>query len=115
VLRVRVDNAHPLAFGMPELLDVFFDNNPVFDLTPEAGLKGIQAVAWFENANPLRSGWVWGDQYLRRGVEVIAAPVGQGKLFLFAPEIAFRGQPHGTFKFLFNGIFYGAAESVNLN
>ena len=115
VLRVRVDNAHPLAFGMPELLDVFFDNNPVFDLTPEAGLIGIQAVAWFENANPLRSGWVWGDQYLRRGVEVIAAPVGQGKLFLFAPEIAFRGQPHGTFKFLFNGIFYGAAESVNLN
>lgn len=115
VLQVRVDNSQPLAFGMPELLDVFFDNNPVFDLTPDAGLKGAQAVAWFDNANPLRSGWVWGDQYLRRGVEVIAAPVGQGKLFLFCPEITFRGQPHGTFKFLFNGIFYGSAEPVNLN
>ena len=71
---------------------------------PTPALKGVQAVAWFENTNPLRSGWVWGDQYLRRGVEVIAAPVGKGKLFLFGPEITFRGQPHGTFKFLFNGI-----------
>ena len=115
VLQVRVDNTNPLAYGMPELLDVFFDNSPVFDLTPEAGIKGAQAVAWFENTNPLRSGWVWGDLYLRRGVEVISASVGKGKLFLFGPEITFRGQPHGTFKFLFNGIYYGGAEAVNLN
>jgi len=115
VLQVRVDNSHPLAYGMPELLDIFFDNSPVLDLMPEAALKGVQAVAWFENTNPLRSGWVWGDQYLRRGVEVVSAPVGKGKLFIFCPEITFRGQPHGTFKFLFNGIYYGGAELVNLN
>jgi len=115
VLQVRVDNANPLAYGMPELLDIFFDNSPVLDLTPDAAMKGAQAVAWFENANPLRSGWVWGDQYLRRGVEVVSAPVGKGKLFMFCPEITFRGQPHGTFKFLFNGIYYGGAELVNLN
>ena len=114
VLQVRVDNTQPLAFGLPEFPDVFFDNNPVFDLLPEAGLKGVQPVAWFENKNPLRSGWVWGDQYLRRGVEVIAAPIGKGKLFLFAPEITFRGQPHGTFKFLFNGISLSGAEEVTL-
>jgi hypothetical protein len=115
VLQVRVDNSNPLAYGMPELLDIFFDNSPVLDLTPDAALKDAQAVAWFENTNPLRSGWVWGDQYLRRGVEVVSAPVGKGKLFMFCPEITFRGQPHGTFKFLFNGIYYGGAELVNLN
>ena len=115
VLQVRVDNTHPLAYGTPELMDIFFDNSPVLDLMPDAALKGLQAVAWFENANPLRSGWVWGDQYLRRGVEVVSAPVGKGKLFMFCPEITFRGQPHGTFKLLFNGIYYGGAELVNLN
>jgi hypothetical protein len=26
-----------------------------------------------------------------------------------------RAQTHGTFKFLFNGIFYGAAEEVTIN
>jgi hypothetical protein len=31
--------------------------------------------------------------------------MGKGHLFLFGPEITFRGQPHGTFKFLFNGIY----------
>ena len=110
-----MDIANPLAYGMSEQTDVFFNNSPVFDLSPEATLKGLSPVAWFENKNPLRSGWLWGDQYLRRGIEVIEAPVGKGKVFLCGPEIVFRGQPHGTFKLLFNGIFYGPAQSVILN
>jgi hypothetical protein len=114
ILRVTVDNTHPLSYGMGETADVFFDNSPVFDLLPEAPLKGLRSVAWFEAKNPLRSGWVWGDIYLWRGVQVIEAPVAKGKLFLFGPEIAFRGQPHGTFKWLFNGIHYGPAQEVTL-
>jgi hypothetical protein len=30
---------------------------------------------------------------------------------MFGPEITFRAQPHGTFKFLFNSIYYGPAKS----
>jgi hypothetical protein len=114
ILEVRVDETNPLAYGMDKSTDVFFNNSPVFELLPEAGLKGLKPVAWFEDKNPLRSGWVWGDQYLRRGVEVIEAPLGKGKVFLCAPEILFRGQPHGTFKLLFNGIYYGSAEPIAL-
>jgi hypothetical protein len=33
---------------------------------------------------------------------------------MFGPEIAFRAQPHGTFKFLFNGIYYGSATETRL-
>jgi len=29
---------------------------------------------------------------------------------LFGPEIMFRAQPHGTFKFFFNAIYYGTAQ-----
>ncbi|MBM3293322.1 MAG: peptidase [Candidatus Aminicenantes bacterium] len=114
VLRVRVDNAHPLAYGMEERTDIFYNNSPVFSLRPEAPLKDVRPVAWFEDENPLRSGWVWGDVYLRRGTEVVEAQVGMGKVFLCAPEILFRGQPHGTFKFLFNGIYYGPSDSISL-
>jgi len=32
------------------------------------------------------------------------ARVGRGKLYLFGPELLFRGQPHGTFKFFFNSL-----------
>ena len=35
---------------------------------------------------------------------IAEADVGKGKLVLCGPQILFRGQPHGTFKFLFNTI-----------
>jgi hypothetical protein len=30
------------------------------------------------------------------------------------PEVTFRGEPHATFKLLFNGIFYGSAQPASL-
>jgi len=108
ILRVAVDNTSPIAHGVTNPLDVFFDNSPVFRLEPDAALKGVRPVAWFDSPNPLRSGWAYGQGYLQGGVAVIEASVGKGKLFLFGPEITFRAQPHGTFKFLFNGIYLAA-------
>ena len=61
---------------------------------------------------PLRSGWAWGQHYLEGGAAALEATLGKGKVFLFGPEITFRAQPHGTFKFLFNSIFYGTAQAV---
>jgi hypothetical protein len=66
-------------------------------------------VAWFDSAAPLRSGLAHGQHYLKDGQVVLEAQVGRGKLFLFGPEITFRAQPHGNFKFLFNGLYYGTA------
>jgi hypothetical protein len=105
ILQVAVDTSDPVAAGMPQRLDVFFDNSPVFRLKPDAALKGTKAVAWFDNASPLRSGWAWGQNYLEGGAAVVESNYGKGKVYMFGPEITFRGQPHGTFKFLFNGIY----------
>ena len=105
VLSVRVDVTHPLAHGMAEHTDIFFDNSPVFKLGAKAQSSGIKAIAWFDSKTPLRSGWAWGEQYLEGGVAAIEAPVGKGKVLLFGPEILKRSQPHGTFKFLFNAIY----------
>jgi hypothetical protein len=112
ILQVAVDNADPVAAGMPKRLDVFFDNSPVFRLKPDAALKGTRAVAWFDNATPLQSGWAWGQNYLEGGAAVVESSYGHGKVYLFGPEITFRGQPHGTFKFLFNGIYAPASSAV---
>lgn len=110
VLRMAVDNSAPIAHGVTNPVDAFFDNSPVFKLSPDATLKGVRPVAWFDTAMPLRSGWAYGQGYLEGGVQIIDATVGAGKLFLFAPEITFRAQPHGTFKFLFNGIHLGGRK-----
>ena len=114
ILRVKVNNTIPIAYGVSEDLDIMFSNNPVFRLKPDAAQQGVQSVAWFPNAEPLRSGWAWGQHYLSGGTIIAEAPVGKGKVFLFGNEITFRAQPHASFKFLFNGIYYSGATAVKL-
>jgi hypothetical protein len=105
LLRVAVDNDQPVAWGMGDQADVMFDDSPVFRLGEGAEAAGIRRVAWFDSPAPLRSGWAWGQQYLQGGAAVVSAPVGRGTLYLFGPEIAFRAQPHGTFRLLFNSLY----------
>ena len=81
-------------------------------LAPNAALGGVKPVSWFDSKEPLRSGWAWGQHYLDGGTAGVDVTLGKGKVFLFGPEITFRAQPHGTFKFLFNSIFYGTAQVV---
>jgi hypothetical protein len=109
VLRVAVDSTQPGAAGFESKLDVFFNNSPVFRLEPDAASKGVKALAWFDTTTPLRSGWAWGQNYLQGGAAAVEADIGKGKLYLFGPEITFRGETHGTFKFLFNGIYAPAS------
>ncbi len=104
LLRVRINTADPLAWGMPDEADVMFTNSPTFRLPEEGGKQGLRRVAWFDSKTPLRSGWAWGQEHLEGGAAIVAAQVGKGRLVLFGPQILFRAQPHGTFKFLFNGI-----------
>ncbi|AHG88080.1 peptidase M14 carboxypeptidase A [Gemmatirosa kalamazoonensis] len=111
LLRVRVDTTSTIALGMPSSADVFFDDSPVFRLGPDAAAKGVRAVAWFDSATPLRSGWAWGQQYLEHGVAAVDARVGRGRVVLFGPEILQRAQPHGTFKLLFDAIYAAAADA----
>jgi len=105
ILEVAVDSTVPVAYGMGSKAAVLFDESPAFRLLPDAPSRGIRPVAWFATAEPLISGWAWGQTYLEGGIAAVEARVGKGTLYLFGPEIAFRSQPHGTYRFLFNGLF----------
>jgi hypothetical protein len=102
VLRLKVNNAQPLAWGMSQEVDVMFSNSPTFKWAKEA--KGLEQLAWFDSKTPLRSGWALGQHYLEGGTAIVDARVGKGRLALLGPHVLFRGQPHGTFKLVFNGI-----------
>jgi hypothetical protein len=110
VLEVAVDSTATVAAGIGSRALVTFNNNPVFTVSPSALAAGVRPIAWFDSPTPLRSGWAWGQTYLEGGVAVAEARVGNGTLYLFGPEITFRAQPHGTFRFLFNGVLRGAAQ-----
>lgn len=104
VLRVKVDPANPLAWGIGDVADVMFSMSPTFRLTAGTDPKAVNRVAWFDTKSPLRSGWAWGQDYLEGGTAIVDAKVGAGRLAMFGPQVLFRGQTHGTFKFVFNGI-----------
>jgi len=108
IVEARVDNTNPLAYGLETRANMFFDNSEAFRLLPDAARQGVKPLAWIDTPKPLRSGWAWGQQYLDQATEVIDARVGRGRIELFGAEIIWRAQPHGTFKFLFNGIYAGS-------
>ncbi len=114
LLKTHIDNTNPLAYGMPEQVDVFYDNSPVFRIGPTAAMKKTNTVGWYSGTDVLDSGWAWGQQYLDGGAAVAEATVGEGKVVLLGPEVNFRDQPHGTYKLLFNGLYYGSAKPAAL-
>ncbi len=106
ILQMMVDNNQAATSGLNKLTDIYFDNSPVFTLNPDAVSSGvIKPLAWFGNNKILRSGWSWGEVYLKNGITAFEASVGKGKLYAFTPEITFRAQSWGTFKFLFNQLY----------
>ncbi len=112
ILEARIDNTQPVAYGMDEHAMVFYDESPAFRLQPEASAKNVRPIAWYDSPTPLRSGWAWGQQYLDQAVSIVEAPYGKGHVVLYGNEVLWRGQPHGTFKLFFNGIYYGSATST---
>ncbi|MBS1714583.1 MAG: peptidase [Armatimonadetes bacterium] len=99
VLRIRLDPASPLCKGLPEQLDVMFDESPAFRLKGDTG-----RAAWFDTETPLRSGWAWGQKKLKDADAVIDLPIGKGRVVLIGPEVNFRAQSDGAYKILFNAL-----------
>ena len=112
LLEVKMDTSATVTAGMPARTVIMFDNSPVMKLGPDAAAKGLRPLATFDSDAPLRSGWAWGQSYLKGGVSIAEAKVGTGMLYMFGPEILFRAQPHGTFKLLLNALSEGYERPV---
>jgi hypothetical protein len=112
LLRLNIDNHNPLAYGMPAQIALYYDNNPVFRLAPDAAASLTHAVGWFSGAHPELSGWTWGSAYLEGGVPFTISHVQSGKVILLGTDVTFRAQPAATFKLLFNGLLLGQADRV---
>jgi hypothetical protein len=109
VVRAQVDQANPLAFGVTPQVALFFDSSPVFRVSD--GAKGVSAVATFRGEDSLMSGWALGQKRLDGAAAIVDACVGRGHVFLMGPEVNQRAQSHAAFKFLFNGLYLGAAKT----
>ena len=106
LLRVRIDTRHPIGHGLDNEMAIMFKSGPVFD-----GVRGdAKAVATYPEFNPLMSGWLEGEKRIRQKIALLETLLGNGRVILFGFKPQHRGQSHGTFKLLFNAIYYSATE-----
>jgi hypothetical protein len=112
VLNAAVDNSQIVAWGMEERVNLFIDGSPIYNIT--ASDPRLAPISWFDSTTPLISGWAIGQDKLINTLPLLQAQIGDGMLFLFGPDIDFRAQPHGCYKLIFNGIYYGGLVPVTL-
>ena len=89
-----------LTFGVPHEFSAWFDNSPAFELTGPGTI-----LASYSRINTLDSGWLLGPEKVRGKAALVEFPHGQGRIVLFGFSPHHRGQPHGTFRLLFNSLY----------
>jgi hypothetical protein len=126
LLRINVNNTNPIAWGMPKEVAAFFTHSPVFEVgrrrgrfeddapSAAAAPTGINVIATYPAKDVLMSGWLMGERYLSNKAAVLEAAVDKGRVVLLGFRVQHRGQPHATFKMLFNSIYMGASEKAAL-
>jgi len=112
LVRVRVDNQKALGYGMPEDAISNFTSSQSFSVIPAASegdkkiARDVEVFATYPRQDFLASGWaLGGERYLAGRAAGVRVPLGLGQVVLIAFQPNFRGQPHNTFKLLFNPLF----------
>jgi hypothetical protein len=114
ILSIEVDTDHPVGYGMERKAAGFFSRSLAFEILPTFQDGGARAVAKYSGQNTLMSGWILGEEHLHNKVAVAEVSYGDGKVILFGFRVQNRAQPHGTFKLLFNALYYRAGGATRL-
>ncbi len=114
-VKIKVNVNHPLCYGMPMNALALFRYSPALRVSAGDFDDKVSIPVRYHEENILQSGWLIGEKYLSEKPAVVEFQVEKGKVIILAFPAQHRAQVHGTFKFLFNAIYYGCAEEVELN
>ena len=114
ILRVNLDPGSPLAYGAMERTAAYFARSYAFDIIENAteetrigpAIGKPEIVAAYDGTITLLSGWILGEEYLQNKAALVSVPYGEGRVVLYGFRVQHRAQPHGTFRLLFNGIYF---------
>jgi hypothetical protein len=80
----------------------------------DASARGrVRVLARYAAEGVLMSGWINGPEHVAGQPAALDVASGRGRVVLVGFGAYFRGQPHGTFKFLLNPILESAASGGN--
>jgi uncharacterized membrane protein YgcG len=104
IMQVVTDPTQPEMAGMPPRADVFVFNSPVF--TTADGFTGSVLAKYPADVSPLRSGFLSGAQYMQGFAAALDVKRDHGNIVLLGFQPQWRGQPTGTFRTVFNSVFF---------
>jgi hypothetical protein len=111
LIRMDVDNTHPVAFGMQRSAAAFFQDSRGFEIEVDTGAHGVEVVARYADSDLLLSGWEIGAQERLAGrAAVVRVSHGAGDLVLIGFRPQFRAWPTGTYKLIFNSLIGATAR-----
>ena len=114
LLRVSIDNSHPLSFGMPSEGLVMSTGGQAYEISllerENSGDRQTRAPVWYAKEKLLASGWLSGEKAAAGKAALVQARLGKGSVALFGFRPQFRGQSFGTFKLVLNAIYQAAAQ-----
>jgi len=111
IVRLQVDNSHPVGFGMPAETYGFYNNTPFFTLVEGFAWQRASVVVRYPNSDVLASGWLKGEELMAGRGAVVVVETNPGRIVLFGLRPQHRAQTHATFPLLFNALYLAAAES----
>ena len=110
LLRVELrDPAHTAVAGLPREPIVMFERGPAFDT--KAGFRGTVLASYSRENNPLASGYLLHPERIQGKAAALEVFYGDGRVYLLGFRPQWRGQSHGTYKFVFNAIYDSPASS----
>ncbi len=105
LLRTEIkDPGNPIVTGLPENPAVMFERNVAFDTRP--GFRGKILAAYPKDRSPLLSGYLLGAERIEGKAAALDVNYGSGHIVMIGFRTQWRGQSHGTYKFLFNALYY---------
>jgi hypothetical protein len=116
ILRVAVDAAHPLGWGMTPESHVYFTNSPALatSVPSRVDLDRRVVARYDEKEEALASGYLNQPDKLKGRAALVEVTWGRGRIVLFGFRPQHRAQAYGTFKMLFNAIQRATAERKKL-
>lgn len=103
ILSVRYDGDSYLRVGMPHDGSAYFSSSLAFEPTGDDD-HAVTVACRYASANLLESGWLLGPEHLQGKAAVVDVRLGDGRVVLFGFPPQHRGQPHATFRPLFNAL-----------
>ncbi len=108
IVRVQVDAASPLGYGMPPDTYGFYNNSPFYDVLDGFASQTTTVVARYPNTDIVGSGWLKGEELMAGRAAVVEVRMNPGRLVLFGLRPQHRAQTQATFPLLFNALYTAA-------